>query len=168
MNLLGFSGLSFFYSLFWMHRFLALQGLSLGTASAGYSLLQSAGFSLWWLILVQSAGFRHNCSGAVVRWLSCPVASFQTRDLPCAPYIGSWIPSHWISWKVQGFLATSSYFSSPCTRRPSVSSVLVSPALGSSFFLLPVSGPHCPATASRSLHCPRFYFFSLSCCSVLL
>ena len=35
--------------------------------------------------LVQSTGFRHKGSGAVVRWLSCPVASSQTRDLPSPP-----------------------------------------------------------------------------------
>ena len=34
-------------------------GLSLVAASRGYSLLQCAGFSLWWLPLLQSTGSRH-------------------------------------------------------------------------------------------------------------
>ena len=34
-----------------------LSGLSLVAASGGYSSLRCAGFSLWWLLLLQSTGF---------------------------------------------------------------------------------------------------------------
>ena len=39
--------------------FVAACGLSLVAASGGYSSLQCAGFSLWWLLLLQSSGSRH-------------------------------------------------------------------------------------------------------------
>ena len=38
--------------------FVATHGLSLVEANGGYSLLRCAGFSLWWLLLLQSAGSR--------------------------------------------------------------------------------------------------------------
>ena len=39
--------------------FVAAHGLSLVAASGGYSLLQCAGFSLRWLLLLRSTGSRH-------------------------------------------------------------------------------------------------------------
>ena len=43
----------------WLHWvFVALRWLSLVVASEGYSSLQCAGFSLWWLLLWQSTGSR--------------------------------------------------------------------------------------------------------------
>ena len=39
--------------------FVAARGLSLVVASGIYSSLQCAGFSLWWLLLLQSSGSRH-------------------------------------------------------------------------------------------------------------
>ena len=39
--------------------FVAARGLSLIAASGGYSSLQCAGFSLQWLLLLQSTGSRH-------------------------------------------------------------------------------------------------------------
>ena len=45
---------------FWLHWvFTAARGLSLVAASGGYSSLQCAGFSLWWLLLLRSTGSRH-------------------------------------------------------------------------------------------------------------
>ena len=44
---------------FWLHWvFAAAHGLSLVAVSGGYSLLRGAGFSLWWLLLLQSTGSR--------------------------------------------------------------------------------------------------------------
>ena len=59
--------LSTFYFLFflkfiylWLHRvFVAAHGLSLVVASGGYSSLRCVGFSLRWLLLLQSTGSRH-------------------------------------------------------------------------------------------------------------
>ena len=57
----SFIFLRYFITIFF---FLALHGLSLAAASGGYSLLWCAGFSLWWLLLLQSMGSR--CTGLVV------------------------------------------------------------------------------------------------------
>ena len=47
------------YYYFWLRWvFVAVRGLSLVTASGGYSSLQCTGFSLWWLLLLQSTGSR--------------------------------------------------------------------------------------------------------------
>ena len=47
---------------FWLRWvFVAACGLSLVASSGGYSSLQCAGFSLWWLLLLQSMGSR--CAG---------------------------------------------------------------------------------------------------------
>ena len=59
--------LLFFLNLFiylfiylWLHWVLiAVRGLSLVVASRDYSSLQCVGFSLWWLLLLQSMGSRH-------------------------------------------------------------------------------------------------------------
>ena len=47
----------FYFWLRWV--FVAVHGLSLVVASGGYSLLQCAGFSLRWLLLLRSMGSRH-------------------------------------------------------------------------------------------------------------
>ena len=47
---------------FWLcWVFIAARGLSLAAVSGGYSLLQCARFSLWWLLLLQNTGSR--CAG---------------------------------------------------------------------------------------------------------
>ena len=46
----------FYFWLCWV--FIAVRGLSLVAASGGYSLLQCVGFSLQWLLLLQSTGPR--------------------------------------------------------------------------------------------------------------
>ena len=44
---------------FWLHWvFIAVRGLSLVAESRGYSLLWCTGFSLWWLLLLQTIGSR--------------------------------------------------------------------------------------------------------------
>ena len=55
MNL--FIYLFIYFWLYWL--FGAAHGLSLVAASGGYSSLQCAGFSLWWLLLLRSMGSRH-------------------------------------------------------------------------------------------------------------
>ena len=49
-----FTCLNLFYLFyFWLHWvFVAARGLPLVAVSGGYSLLQCAGFSLWWLLLL--------------------------------------------------------------------------------------------------------------------
>ena len=46
-----------YFCLHWV--FVAAGRLSLGAASGGYSSLRCAGFSLQWLLLLQSTGSRH-------------------------------------------------------------------------------------------------------------
>ena len=69
-----------FYYFFWLHWvFVAARGLSLDVASRGYSLLQCAGFSLWWLLLLQSTGSRRKgFSSCGLRALGCQVSSCGT------------------------------------------------------------------------------------------
>ena len=91
-------------------------GFSLVAASGGYSLLWCTGFSLWWLLLLQSMGSRHagfsSCgTGAQQLWLAgCRVqaqqlqrtglvalwhvGSSQTRDRIHVPCIGRQTPNH--------------------------------------------------------------------------
>ena len=68
------SGLQFFlfvfcffvFIYFWLSWvFIAAHGLSLVEASGGYSSLRCTGFSLRWLLLLQSTGSRH------VGFISC-------------------------------------------------------------------------------------------------
>ena len=73
----------YFFWLLWV--FVAARGLSLVVASGSYSLLRCPGFSLRWLLLLQSTGSRHagfsSCDQrALERRLSC----CGTRaSLPC-------------------------------------------------------------------------------------
>ena len=57
----------FYFWLRWV--FVAACGLSPVVASGGYSSLQCAGFSLRWLLLLQSTGSRHAGSVVVARGL---------------------------------------------------------------------------------------------------
>ena len=51
---------NYLFIYFWLHWvFVAMRGLSLVAASGGYSSLRCAGFSLQWLLLLQSIGSRH-------------------------------------------------------------------------------------------------------------
>lgn len=150
-----------------MHWFFAAQGLSLGTAS-GATLGCRAWFSLWWhswsrALAPGTAAQELWCAGWVGPWhFSRP----EIYPVPPAVAVNSWPLDHQGN---PGLLTVSSDSSSLCPSHPRVPSVWTSPALHSSFFLRPFfSGPCCPVTASRSRHCPWFYFFSLSWCSVLL
>ena len=70
----------FYFWLRWV--FVAAHGLSLVLASRGFSSLQCVGFSLWWLLLLQSTGSRRagfgscgtRASVVVVHRLSCSKA----------------------------------------------------------------------------------------------
>ena len=48
-----------FFFFFWLCWVFVDRGLSLVAASSGYSSWQHAGFSVWWLLLLQSTGSRH-------------------------------------------------------------------------------------------------------------
>ena len=102
---------------FWLHWvFVAVRGLSLVAVSGGYSSLRCAGFSLQWLLLLQSTGCRRagfsSCSiRAQQLWLTgsraqaqqlwCTglvsprhVGSSQTRARTCVRCIGRQILNH--------------------------------------------------------------------------
>ena len=65
----GFLFLINLFIYFWLHWvFVAAHGLSLIAASEGYSLLQCMGFSLWWLLLLQSTGSRSVGFSSCGRW----------------------------------------------------------------------------------------------------
>ena len=64
---------SLFY--FWLRWvFVAVRRLSLVVASRGYSSLWCAGFSLRWLLLLQSTGSRHVGFSSCGMWASVVVA----------------------------------------------------------------------------------------------
>ena len=83
--------LSFIYY-FWLHWVsVVAHGLSLVVVSRGYSLLQCASFSLWWLLSLQSRDSRHAGSIVMARALSCPMTCgifLEQRSNPC--------PLHWL------------------------------------------------------------------------
>ena len=84
-------GLFFFNLFIWLHWvFIAVHGLSLVTASEGYSLLRCAGFSLRWRLLLQSTGSRHAGSVVVAHGLSCSAACGIFPDQGSIPR-----PLHW-------------------------------------------------------------------------
>ena len=65
---------------FWLRWVLvAVRGLSLVVVSRGYSLLRCTGFSLRWLLLLQSMGSR--CTGSVV--VACGLSSCGSWALEC-------------------------------------------------------------------------------------
>ena len=60
---------------FWLHWvFVAVHRLSLVVVSGGYSSLWCAGFSLRWLLLLQSTGSRHTGFSSCGMWASVVVA----------------------------------------------------------------------------------------------
>ena len=67
---------SFFFKYIYLFIFgcvrslLLCAGFSLVVASGGYSSLRCAGFSLWWLLLLQSTGFRRSGFSSVALALS--------------------------------------------------------------------------------------------------
>ena len=64
-----FINLFIFYFCFWLHRvFVAARGLSLVAASGGYSSLRCVGFSLRWLLLLQSMGSRRTGFSSCGMW----------------------------------------------------------------------------------------------------
>ena len=59
----------FIYFYFWLHWiFVAQHGLSLVVASGCYSSLRCSGFSLRWLLLLQSTGSRHPSFSSCSTW----------------------------------------------------------------------------------------------------
>ena len=114
--------LSIYFCLCWV--FVAVCGLSLVAASGGYSSLPCAGFSLSWLLLLQSTGSRHvgfsSCGmWAQQLWLAGSRAQAQqlwrmglvalrhvgsslTRDRNRVPCIGRWILNHCTTRETQG------------------------------------------------------------------
>ena len=69
MDILFFFLIYFLFIYFWLHWiFVAVHGLSLVAASRGYSLLRCAGFSLQWLLLLQSTGSRHGGFSSCGSW----------------------------------------------------------------------------------------------------
>ena len=90
---------------FWLHQvFIAARRLSLAVASGGYSSLWCAGFSLRWLLLLQSTGSRlvgfSSCS-TWAQWLWRTglvalrhVGSSWTRARTRVPFIGRQILNH--------------------------------------------------------------------------
>ena len=97
----------------WLHWvFVAACRLSLVVASWGYSSLWCAGFSLRWLLLLQSVGSRYagisSCgmwaqelwhTGLVAPWHA---GSSRTRARTRVPYIGRWILNHWATREAHG------------------------------------------------------------------
>ena len=67
--------LFYYFGLCWV--FIAVHGLSLVAASGVYSLLRCAGFSLWWLLLLQSTGSRR------VGFSSCGTQALERRLSSC-------------------------------------------------------------------------------------
>ena len=73
-----------FFFFFWLHWvFIAALELSLVAVSRGYFSLWNTGFSLRWLLSLQSMGFRSVGSVVVVHRLSCSAACGIFPD-PCS------------------------------------------------------------------------------------
>ena len=81
--------LLYFLVTFWLHWvFVAACGLSLVAASGSYCLVSCAGFSLWWLLLLQST-----CSGAWNQWCGTGLSCFAA----CGIFLdqgSNWYPLH--------------------------------------------------------------------------
>ena len=109
LNIPYFKFIYLFIYLWLRWVFVAARGLSLVAASGGYSPLQCAGFSLQWLLLLRSTGFR--CAGfsscgsrALERRLSsCSVQASLLHSMwalprpglePCVPCTGRRILNH--------------------------------------------------------------------------
>ena len=81
LNDLEWQILSYLFIYFWLHWvFVAVCRLSLVAASRGYSSLWCTGFSLWWLLLLQSMGSRF------VGFSSCGSLVLECRLSNC----GAW------------------------------------------------------------------------------
>ena len=90
------------FCLHWV--FVAARGPSLVVASGGYSLLQCAGFSLWWLLLFLSKDSRCVGFSSCAQGLSsCGARAQLLRGMwdlpgpgikPVVPCIGRWILNH--------------------------------------------------------------------------
>ena len=128
----------FFFWLRWV--FVAARRLSLVAASEGYSSLRCTGFSLLWLLLLQSTGSR--CAGfsscgmrAQQLWLAgsraqaqqlwrkgfvAPrhVGSSRTRARTRVPCIGRWILNHCATREVPRMIFLREYISSPTVYQP--------------------------------------------------
>ena len=80
-----FFNLCILFIYFWLRWvFVAARGLSLAAASRGYSSLWCAGFSLRWLLLLQSMGSRHAGFSSVTRRLSiCGSRALECRLSSC-------------------------------------------------------------------------------------
>ena len=77
--------------IYWLHWvFIAARGLSLVVGSGGYCSLWCEGFSLRWLLLLQSTGSRHTGSVVVAHGLSCSKACGIFLDQGSNP-----CPLHW-------------------------------------------------------------------------
>ena len=77
---------------FWLHWvFVAAHRLSLGVASRGYSSLWYTGFSLQWLLLLQSMSSRHVCSVIAAHRLSYPLTCGILPDQEL-----NLCPLHWL------------------------------------------------------------------------
>ena len=103
--------LFYLFIYFWLHWvFVAVHGLSLAVASGGCSLLRCAGFSLWWLLLLQNTGSR--CTGfsscgmrasvVVARGLQSAGSVVVVHGLSCSAACGIFLdqdsnpcPLHW-------------------------------------------------------------------------
>ena len=103
--------LVFSFLIFWLlWVFVAAPGLSLVAVSGGYSLLQCAGSSLPWLLLLRSTGSRHAGFSSCSTWaqqlwrtgLAAPrhVGSSRTKAQSHVPCIGRWILNHCASREV--------------------------------------------------------------------
>ena len=80
---------TFKFIYFWLHWvFIAVHGLSLVVVSRGYSSLLCVGFSLQWLLLLWSTGYRH--PGFVAQGLSCSAVCGIFPDHGSNP-----CPLHW-------------------------------------------------------------------------
>ena len=115
---------NFFFWLCWV--FVAVHRLSLVVASGGYSLLHCMGFSLRWLVLLQSIGSRcagfSSCGMQAQLWLLWPsglvapqhVGSSRTRGQTRVPCIGRWILNHYATREVPLFYFYLFVLAVPC------------------------------------------------------
>ena len=68
-SFLFYTFIYFIYFYFWLHWvFIAACGLSLVAASGGYSWLRCTGFSLQWLLLLQSTGSKRTGFSSCGTW----------------------------------------------------------------------------------------------------
>ena len=90
--------------------FVAAHGLSLIAVSRGYSSLRCTGFSLWWLLLLQSKGSRHagfSSCGTWAQQLWLAGSRVQAQQLWCTGLVAPWhVGSSWTrAWTVSLALA---------------------------------------------------------------